>query len=188
MILKKKCCKFQGFSWFSYSKSIPWVSTKNVSGLMNRTRTSRNILLSRFQAFKSIIPLSFWRYFGRWCVRFRQSASVRSEIIAPKALYGQTEITYRVDEKACHDIIYLFIIIITFVWLFGALVRVGAIDYDPQEIFWDLALYGKVFKKCFMSVLARGMVDLTSDPRLDRAKNRFGGTLGRWLRTSDWWS
>ena len=27
--------------------------------------------------------------------------------------------------------------------------RVCAIDYDPQENFWDLAVYGKVFKKIF---------------------------------------
>ena len=36
-----------------------------------------------------------------------------------------------------------------FVWLFGALVSMRAIDYDLQEKFWDLALYGKVFKKIF---------------------------------------
>ena len=62
-------------------------------------------------------------------------------IVAPKVLYGQTEITYRGLQKACH--VYSFYM--TFVWLFGALVRVCAIDYDPQEIFWDLSLYGKVF-------------------------------------------
>ena len=39
--------------------------------------------------------------------------------------------------------------ILTFVWLFEALVSMRAIDYDLQEIFWDLAVYGKVFKKIF---------------------------------------
>ena len=37
----------------------------------------------------------------------------------------------------------------TFVWLFGALVSMRAIDYDLQENFWDLAVYGKVFEKIF---------------------------------------
>ena len=50
-------------------------------------------------------------------------------------------------------------------WLFGALVRVGAIDYDPQEIFWDLAVYGKVFKKMFRECARPG--DGRSDPQND---------------------
>ena len=69
--------------------------------------------------------------------------------------------------------------IMTFVWLFGALVRVCAIDYDHQENFWDLSLYGKVLKKYFVSVLARGVVDPTPALWLDPRKTRFGGTLGR---------
>ena len=39
--------------------------------------------------------------------------------------------------------------ILTFVWLFEALVSMRAIDYDLQENFWDLTVYGKVFKKIF---------------------------------------
>ena len=62
-------------------------------------------------------------------------------------LYDRRPITYRGLQKACH--VYLFFILLTFVWLFGALVSMRAIDYDLQEIFWDLAVYGKVFKKIF---------------------------------------
>ena len=75
--------------------------------------------------------------------------------------------------------LFIYLFLLTFVWLFGALVSMRAIDYDLQEFFWDLAVYGKVFKKCFMGVEGRGMVDLTSDPRLESGKIRFGGTLGR---------
>ena len=64
------------------------------------------------------------------------------------------------------------------VLLFGALVSMRAIDYDLQENFWDLTVYGKVFKKYFMSVLARGMVGLTSRLRLDPGNLSFPGTLG----------
>ena len=68
-----------------------------------------------------------------------------------------------------------------FVWLFGALVSMRAGHPDLQEIFWDLAVYGKVFKKMFheRAPLHRGMVDLTSGLWLDPPKTRFGGTLGR---------
>ena len=58
------------------------------------------------------------------------------KVFAPKVLYGQMENAYRDLQKACHDLI----IIITFVCLFGALVRVCAIDYDPQDFFWGLAV------------------------------------------------
>ena len=71
---------------------------------------------------------------------------------------------------------YLFILL-TFVWLFGALVSMRAIDYDLQEFFWDLTVHGKVFKKYFMSVLARGMVDLTLNLILDPGNLTFAGTL-----------
>ena len=83
--------------------------------------------------------------------------------------------------------LFFFFFCITLVWLFGALVRVCAIDYDPQENFWDLAVYyGKVFKKKIVSVHHRGMVDPAPALWLDRAKTRFGGTLGRLLSASDW--
>ena len=71
----------------------------------------------------------------------------RTLIFAPKVLYDQLANTYGGLQKACH-VIYLFILL-TFVWLFGALVSMRAIDYDLQENFWDLAVYGKVFKKIF---------------------------------------
>ena len=64
-------------------------------------------------------------------------------------------------------------------WLFGALVSMRAVDYDLQEIFGDLAVCGKVLKKYFVSVLARGMVDLTSSLLLDPGNLVFAGTLGR---------
>ena len=57
-------------------------------------------------------------------------------------LFDQLANTYGGLQKACH-VIYLFLL--TFVWLFGALVSMRAIDYDLQENFWDLSLYGKVF-------------------------------------------
>ena len=74
----------------------------------------------------------------------------------------------------------------TFVWLFGALVRVCAIDYDPQENFMTWLYMERYSKKYFMSVHHRGMVDPAPALWLDRAKTRFGGTLGRSLSASDW--
>ena len=53
-----------------------------------------------------------------------------------------------------------------------------AIDYDLQEFFWDLAVSEKVFKTYFVSVLARGMVDLTLNLILDPGNLVFAGTLG----------
>ena len=50
-------------------------------------------------------------------------------------------------------------IILTFVWLFGALVSMRAIDYDLQEIFWDLAGYQRAQILIFMSVLPREVGD-----------------------------
>ena len=66
----------------------------------------------------------------------------------------------------------------TFVWLFGALVRVCAIDYDPQDFFGTWLYMERYLKKCFMGGPRRGMVDLTSGLWLDPPKTRFGGTLG----------
>ena len=68
-----------------------------------------------------------------------------TKLIAPKVLYDQLANTYGGLQKACH----VYLLFITFVWLFGALVSMRAIDHDLQEIFWDLAVYGKVFKKIF---------------------------------------
>ena len=85
----------------------------------------------------------------------------------------------RAPESMSRLLLLLLLFILTFVWLFGALVSMRAIDYDLQENFWDLAVYGKVFKKYFVSVLARGMVDPTPALILDPRKNRFSGTLGR---------
>ena len=96
-------------------------------------------------------------------------------MIAPKVLYDRRPNTYRGLQKACH--VYSSFCM-TFVWLFGALVSMRAIDYDLQEIFWDLAVYGKVFKKYFVSVLARGMVDPAPALWLDPGNLALAGTLG----------
>ena len=57
-----------------------------------------------------------------------------------------------------------------------------------RSYYWEITVYGKVFKKYFMSVHHRGMVDPAPALWLDRAKTRFVGTLGRSLSASDWWS
>ena len=46
-----------------------------------------------------------------------------------------------------------------FVWLFGALVSMRAIDYDLQDFFGTCLYMERYLKKYFVSVLARGMVD-----------------------------
>ena len=58
---------------------------------------------------------------------------VTESIIAPKVLYDQLANTYGGLQKACHVIYLLFLL--TFVWLFGALVSMRAIDYDLQDFF-----------------------------------------------------
>ena len=68
--------------------------------------------------------------------------------------------------------------ILTFVWLFGALVRVCAIDYDPQENFWDLAVYGKVFKKIFRERAPPGDGRSSTSSDLRSAKNQIWRDTG----------
>ena len=107
---------------------------------------------------------------------FHYGRSTIPMLVAPKVLYDQLANTYGGLQKACH--VYYLLFILTFVWLFGALVSMRAIDYDLQEIFWDLAVYEKVFKKIFRERARPGDGRSNTSSDLRSGKNQIWRDTG----------